>query len=61
MTIAQKLTNYGEIDKVQAYWACEEHGVKSEKNEGVLYLNVFTFSDGSFVEFAEAGYWVYNS
>ena len=60
MSIAEKLTNYGVLNKVDAYRACEAEGVKSKKKEGVLSLVVFTFEDGSFVQFSDTMYWHFN-
>lgn len=58
MTIAKRLTEEGYMPRIDAYRACEEVTSYTKKKEGTLELRVFTFEDGSSVEFCESDYWV---
>lgn len=61
-TLANQYTQYGRAYHTDAYAACERYGRFSTQMQGLLCVHVFTFHDGSRVEFAGGPhYWVYDA
>ncbi len=60
MDAALSITRQGELNKSDAYHACEtspELVRTFDEKQGIMDVRVFVFNDGSRVEFATSGYW----